>query len=110
MLVIDDPQRGVGHRVEDLLGVEAPEDHGGDVLQQVLALLEQDLPTATDVDEPDDGRRGENPGEQAHRIAQACDPERVLRGEKVVIGHEGEGHRANDRRTAAVAPADRADQ
>jgi len=44
VLVIDDPECGFGHRVEDLLGVEALDDAGRDVLQQVLALLHQDLP------------------------------------------------------------------
>ena len=110
MLVIDDPKRCLGHRVEHLLGIEALDDARGHILQEVLAPLQQQLAAPADGDELDHGGGGEDTCHEADDIARGAQAKRFSGRDEEVVGDDGDGRGRRNRRAATKAPGDDAHQ
>ena len=107
MLVIDDPHRRLGDRVEDLVGIETLDDARRHFLQQVFALLQQDLMATGHVYELDDRGSREQARDQMHRITNGFGSEATVRLDEKVIRDHGKGQCCGNGRAATEPPCDR---
>src|SRR5207302_2514313 len=89
---------------------EALDDPRRDILEEIFALFEQQLPAAADMNELDDRRRREHPGDEANRVAHGRQAEAEVRPEKEVVGDQSEGDGRADRGAPAESPGDAAAQ
>ena len=107
VVIINDPQRRLRHRLEDLLGIEALDDARRHILQQVFPPLQQDLTVAGHVHELDDRGSRQHAGDQGHGIADGSGSGPRLRSDEEVIGDQGEGRGCRNGRAATQTPGDR---